>query len=138
VETIIRGNAAEAGVLQACVRAGLPVYLPFGGGSPVDLVVLTPSGVPVRVQVKCGRIRGACVAFNMHGTDHGRGPIDYRGRADVIAAYAGEINRVFVIAVDDAPTRMVSLRLAPARNNQRKRVRMADDYAFERWVESLT
>jgi hypothetical protein len=137
VETIIRGNTAEAAVLKACAIAGLPVYLPFGGGSPVDLVVLTPSGGPVRVQVKCGRVRGGCVAFNTHATDHGSGPLHYRGRVDVLAAYARELDQVYVVPVDDCPTRMASLRLTPARNNQRKRVRMAEDYAFGRWVASL-
>jgi hypothetical protein len=137
VDTIVRGNAAEAGVLHACVTAGLPVYLPFGGGSPVDLVVLTPGGSPIRVQVKCGRLREGRVEFNVCATDHGRGREHYRGRADVIAAHVAELDQVFVIPVDDCPHYMVSLRLEPARNNQRKRVRMAEDHTFERWVASL-
>ena len=113
------------------------MYLPFGGGSPVDLVVLTPDGRPIRVQVKAARVRSGCVEFNVCGTDHGRGRNHYRGRADVIAAFSEELNRAFVIPVDDCPNYVALLRLTPARNNQRKRVRMAEDYAFERWVASL-
>jgi hypothetical protein len=32
MDTISRGNAAEAAVLAALIRADIPVYIPFGGG----------------------------------------------------------------------------------------------------------
>ena len=91
---------------------------------------------PVR-RIPAALLRDGRVEFNACGTDHGRGREHYRGRADVIAAYVGELDRVFVISVDECPHYVVSLRLIPARNNQRRRVRMADDYAFDRWVSSL-
>jgi hypothetical protein len=136
VNTIARRDAAEAAVLQAFAGAGVSVLIPFGGGLSFDLGAVMPDGAVLRVQVKCGRVRNRCVVFNAASTDHGRGPLDYRGRADVLAVYVAALSRVLVVPVDDCPVYTGFLRLDPPRNNQRRGVRFADDYAFERWLES--
>src|SRR4051794_6615714 len=122
METIRRGNAAEAAVLNAFVRADLDVYLPFGDGMPCDLVVGTELAL-IKVQVKSGRIRNECVEFNSASTDHGRGRQDYRGRADVFGVYAHQLDRVYVVPVDACPRLRGYLRCTPTRNNQRRGVR---------------
>jgi PD-(D/E)XK endonuclease len=136
MDTIARGNAAEAAVLHAFVAAGVGVLVPFGGGLPFDLGAVMPDGAFLRVQVKCGRVRNGGVLFNAASTDHGRGRLDYRGRADVLAVYVATISRVFVMPVDDCPTFVGFLRLDPPLNNQRRGVRFAEDHTFERWLES--
>jgi hypothetical protein len=138
MSTIVRGNAAEAAVLKALVGAGIQALVPFGGGFPFDLGAATDAGELVRLQVKSGRVVNGCVEFNCHSTDHGRGQLDYRGRADLIAVYVETLDRVFVVPVDDCPSSKGYLRLAAARNNQRRRVRYADDYAFESWAASFS
>jgi PD-(D/E)XK endonuclease len=135
VDTIARGNAAEGAVLQALVAADIDVLIPFGSGQSFDLAAVTPTAI-LRVQVKSGRLRNGCVMFNTASTDHGRGRLDYRGRADVLAVHVASISRVFMVPVDDCPGYVGVLRLDPPRNNQRRRVRFAEDYAFERWLES--
>jgi hypothetical protein len=137
VSTAIQGNAAEAAVLQALTAAGLHVLVPFGNGSAFDLAVAVPSGEILRVQVKAGRVRKGGVEFNSASTDHGNGQRDYRGRADLIAVYVPSLFRVFMVPVHDCPTSRGFLRLDPARNNQQRRVRKAEDYSFEAWIGSL-
>lgn len=138
MDTIARGNAAEAAVLLALTQAGITALIPFGGGAPFDIVAVIPdSGELVRIQVKCGRVREGTVRFNSCATDHGRGRIDYRGRADFVAIYVAELDRVFVVPVDECPGYMGTLRLTAARNNQRTRVRLAEDFSFERWRDSV-
>jgi hypothetical protein len=54
-----------------------------------------------------------------------------REEIDVIAAYCAEIDRMFLIppdVFDGHPA--IWLRLAPTKNNQRTRVRWADDFEF--------
>src|SRR3954471_12051130 len=137
MKTIRRGNAAEAAVLNAFIRADLTMLVPFGEGAPYDLVV--DSGLElIRVQVKCGRIRSECIEFNSAGTDHGRGRLSYRGRADVFGVHAPQLDRVFVVPVNDCPNFRGYLRLTPTRNNQQRGVRYAGDYAVEDWARSLT
>src|SRR4051812_20406564 len=78
----IKGNGAEAAVLEGFVRRGFGVLLPFGGGHPYDLVVELPSGEFLRVQCKTAWRRKGCLLFNARTTDHGRGRLLYLGLAD--------------------------------------------------------
>jgi PD-(D/E)XK endonuclease len=135
MNTIARGNAAEAAVLQAFVAAGVGVLIPFGNGLSFDLAAVMPAGDILRVQVKCGRVRNGGVEFNAYSTDHGRGQRHYRGRADLMAVYVAAMSRVFMVPVEDCPVSLGCLRLDAPRNNQRLGVRFAADYAFERWLE---
>jgi hypothetical protein len=137
VSTIVRGNAAEAAVLNALIGAGLMVLVPFGDGAPYDLVVDTGQ-VLTKIQVKCGRVRDDCVTFNSCGTDHGRGRMSYEGRADVFGVHAPQLDRVFMVPVQGCARFQARLRLTPPRNNQQRRIRFASDYACDVWVRSLS
>jgi PD-(D/E)XK endonuclease len=138
VQTVNRGNAAEAAVLAALARADILVLIPFGEGAAFDLAaVVPPDGDVVRIQVKSGRIRNGCVEFNTCSTDHGSGRGSYVGRAEVIAVHADDPQALFVVPVEACPTSKGYLRLEQPRNNQRRRVRLAADYEFERWVRGL-
>jgi PD-(D/E)XK nuclease superfamily protein len=137
MSTVIRGNAAEAAVLQVLTAVGIQVLVPFGDGLPFDLGGVAPDGRVLRVQVKSGRVRNGCVEFNSSSTDHGRGQRDYRGRADVIAVHVASLTTVFMVPVDDCPSSRGYLRLDAARNNQSRGVRPAARYSVEAWVESL-
>jgi hypothetical protein len=133
VDTAAKGNAAEAAVLNAFVQRGFGVLLPFGEGRRYDLVVELPAGEFLRVQCKTAWPRKGCVLFNARTTDHGRGRLPYLGLADVFGVYAPTEGCVYVVPVRDVPNFIVSLRVAPALNNQRRGVRFAADYAIERW-----
>jgi hypothetical protein len=136
MNTIARGNAAEAAVLNAFIRADLMVFLPFGDGAPYDLLV--DSGVElIRVQVKCSRIRDQCIVFNSCSTDHGRGRMSYEGRADVFGVHSPQLDRVYIVPVAGSAQRQLRLRCTPTRNNQQRGVRYAGDYAVEDWARSL-
>jgi hypothetical protein len=128
VQTIQRGNAAEAAVLAALVAADIPVLLPFGDGLWFDLAaVIPPDGAIVRIQVKSGRIRNGCVIFNTRSTDHGAGQRPYTGRADFIAVHVHDPSAVFMVPVHDCPLSQGALRVTDTRNNQRLGVRFAKD-----------
>ena len=138
MQTIQRGNAAEAAVLAALVAADVGVLVPFGDGLSFDLAaVIPPDGELVRIQVKSGRIRKGCVMFNTRSTDHGAGQRPYNGRADVIAVHVRDPHGVFVIPVDDCPLSQGALRIEDPRNNQRRGVKFAKDYTLERWLSRL-
>ena len=89
------------------------------------------------MQVKCGRLREDCVAFNSCGTDHGRGRLNYEGRADVFGVHSPQLDRVFIVPVAGLRELSGRLRLAPTRNNQQRGVKYASDYAVEDWARSL-
>lgn len=132
--TLAKGNAAEAAVLEAFVRRGFNVLVPFGEGQPYDLVVHLPDGEFLRVQCKNARRNRGCVVFNNRTTDHGRGPQPYVGLADVFGAYDPQSGFVYLIPVSDLPGFEGRLRIEPAKNNQRLGVRNASQYEIDRWT----
>jgi hypothetical protein len=72
------------------------------------------------------------VVFNSHSTDHGSGPKSYHGVADLFGVYFPPNEQVFLVPVDRVAGFEGRLRLEPTRNNQRKRVRFAEDFEIER------
>ncbi len=88
MNTITRGNAAEAALLNALVSVDFGVYIPFGGGHPFDLIAVLPDDRLVRVQVKSGRLHNQSIEFNSASTDHGHGRQHYRDRADMFGVHA--------------------------------------------------
>lgn len=134
MESRAKGNAAEAAVLHAFASRGFHLLVPFGEGQPYDLVVdLAPAGF-MRVQCKTGRQRGGCVVFNSRTTDHGRGRRSYAGHADAFGVYLPASQQVFLVPVREITGFRPHLRLEPARNNQKRRVRLASGYAIDRWT----
>ena len=127
-----KGMVGEAGVLNAFIQRGFEVLVPFGEGLPYDLVV--PAGKEfVRVQCKTAWASEGCLLFNAYATDHGRGPMAYHGRAELFGVYFPPEASVFLVPVGDV-TQAGRLRLEPTRNNQRRRIRWAADYAIDRWT----
>jgi hypothetical protein len=137
--SVTTGNASEAAVLNALVGRGLNVLVPFGGGQPYDLVLDVGGGGFVRVQCKTAWSREGCILFNGRTTDHGRGRLSYLGSADLFGVHFPNDGSVYLLPVSEVPVYVVRLRITPTRNNQRRGVRIAADYAIERWtVEMLT
>jgi len=127
------GDVTEGAVLGELLRHGHAVLIPFGHEQPYDLVVHLRDDRFVRVQCKTGREYDGCVLFNSCSTDHGRGRLDYRGRADVFGVYCPSLGRVFMVPVDQAATRATRLRLRPPRNGQERGIRPADAFDVAAW-----
>lgn len=125
-------------VLSALVQRGYEVSLPFGDGQPYDLLVDLGGRDFMRVQCKrAWPVRG-CLVFNCRSTDHGRGPQPYVGLADIFGVYFPPTSAIYLVPLDAIAAFEGRLRLEPARNNQRRRIRLASDYEIDRWTpESL-
>lgn len=131
--TATRGNTGEAAVLSALVRRGFAVLIPFGDGHPYDLVVDVAPGALIRIQCKTAWRKGGCMLFNCLSTDHGNGPQPYHGRADMFGVYFPPENSVYLVPIEEMGRGKGTLRLEATRNNQRRRIRFADDYEMGRW-----
>ncbi len=126
-----RGLIGEAAVLNAFVQRGFDVLLPFGEGLPFDLVVVIEEAF-LRIQCKTAWPHRGCLLFNSHATDHGSGARSYVGRADLFGVYFPPRQAVYLVPVNIS-SHEGRLRLEPTRNNQRRRVRWAADYAIGQW-----
>jgi hypothetical protein len=131
-----RGNPGEAAVLNALVRQDFPVLLPFGGGHPFDLVVAIDHEAFVRVQCKTAWPEGGCLIFNCLSTDHGRGPLSYEGLADIFGVYFPPTQDVYLVPIDAVAATEGRVRLEPTLNNQKRRIRRAEEYAIDQWSQA--
>ena len=127
------GARAELEIASALARAGWEVYLPFfAPHSRVDLVIDHGEGLK-RVQCKKARLNQNehVVSF---ATCSNTPPVrkDYREDVDLFGVYCLELDEVYVVPVEDTATRICHLRLAPARNGQRRGIRFAADYLVRR------
>jgi hypothetical protein len=90
----------------------------------------------LRVQCKTAWPRGGCLVFNSRSTDHGRGPQSYQGLADVFGIYFPPRRSVYLVPVSTVPGFEGRLRLQPTLNNQRKGIRFAAEFEFDRWPDN--
>jgi hypothetical protein len=124
------GQRTEAAILSELVRRGYAVLLPFGVNQRYDLV-LDLDGKFVRCQCKTGRLREGAVHFSARSTcvnTRGSTERDYRGQADLFLVYCEATGQIYAVPVDAVARTVVTLRLGPTRNGQRRRVRFARDY----------
>jgi hypothetical protein len=133
--TATRGNAAEAAVLNGMVQRGFDVLVPFGSGHPYDLAVDLGASGFLRVQCKRAWPLQGCLVFNSRSTDHGRGPQSYAGLADIFGVYFPPTDKVFLVPIGGVAEFLGRLRFEPPRNNQRKRIRLAEEFEIDRWTE---
>lgn len=134
------GNLSEAVVLAAYIKAGFPVSVPFGNGCAYDLVVDAGRRL-LKVQVKTGWLCQGCLIFKGRRRvrdSRCNGMRRYKeGEVDFFAVYYPPTASIYVVPFGAIGVDGV-LRLAPTLNGQRKHIRWAADFTWEKHVEQLT
>jgi hypothetical protein len=131
-----KGDMAELVVAADLVKRGYRVAFPFGEDCDFDLLFWRPPDVRLeRVQVKYTQSGGVVLAVRPYSQSLTNGKVRSTKRytsatIDWLAAYDATTDCVFYIPAAELGTgrRQIQLRLVPARNNQRARIRMADRY----------
>jgi len=125
------GELTEAMCLAAFVRGGEKVLLPFGDNQRYDMVLHRGEDF-IRVQCKTGRLRnGAVEAATCSSYAHrGNGSKDYTGSADWFAVWCPDTDKVYVVPVDEAPKRQITLRVEEPKCPSSKRMRWAKEYEY--------
>ena len=127
-----KGNVAEAEVIAAATRLGIPVLRPTAEHTRYDLVFDLPGGL-TRVQCKWAPRKREVVVVRWHSTRRGRtGYIRSNYTAeeiDAVAAYCPGTDACYFIPVAAVGDRTaIQLRLSPPANGQRAAVHFAADY----------
>jgi hypothetical protein len=129
------GSLSTLKGMQAFLEAGYLVSLPFGDGSPYDLIV--DDGLKLlRVQCKTARLQVDGVVEIWMKSNNGRwfktgGSRLYTDRVDLLAAYCPETEKVYVVASEHLSLTMLRLRVAPTANKQLKGIRWARDFELQ-------
>ncbi len=127
------GEISEAAIITRFLQLGYVVLTPYGGNQRYDLVIEDSEGQFWRVQCKTARIdeSGTLLKFdtaNHNVTGKNRQRRHYQGQCDYFAVFSAELNKAYLVPVDQVGTNSAHLRLAPAKNNQMKHVRWAREY----------
>jgi hypothetical protein len=120
-------------VMLALREIGYAVLVPFGENTRYDLVI--DDGLSLmRVQCKTGRLRLGSVVFATCSTyaHHTNAKLirrQYQGQVDYFGVYCPETEGVYLVPLEDVPTRSsAALRILPSRNRRRRGIRWAADY----------
>jgi hypothetical protein len=120
----------EAAILSELVRRGYSVLLPFGVNQRYHLV-LDLDGKFVRAQCKTGRLHDGFVEFSPRSTRvNTRGVFSraYTGEIEIFLVYCRQLNRIYAVPVEEAPTSHMALRIKPTRNGQTRGTHPAERY----------
>ena len=127
------GNISESAITTRFLQLGYEVLIVHGGKQRYDLMIEDDEGEFWRVQCKTARIYENGTVLKFDTANHNMALKNkqwrhYRGQCDYFAVYCEELNKVYLIPVDEVGTTRANLRLVPAKNNQELYVRWAKDY----------
>jgi hypothetical protein len=128
-----KGGIAEMAIAAAAVKLGIVVARPLIEGGRYDLIFDTGERL-LRVQCKWARMTNGVVEVRGGTCRHSPGKGYIRGtydehEIDLIAAYCEELDRIYLIPIEEMAGRhVIHLRIAPAQNNQSLLVNWASDY----------
>ena len=129
-----KGAIAEAAIALEALKLGIEVYRPIAEGGRYDMILVV-DGQLLRVQCKWATRYGEVVVVRCYSNRRARTGLVRRlyssDEIDAFAAYCVELDRCFFMPIGLFPTQEVRLRLSPARNNQRRGIRWADDFDFD-------
>lgn len=130
-ETHLVGTIAEFAVGVDLLKAGWNVFTPWGTFLRYDLVI-ERDGSFFRVQVKNGTYKCGVVSFRnssiyTYKSNHVVKSYD-KSQIDFYGIYCAELEKCYLVPVENTNTRETSLRIKPTLNNQASKIRWAKDY----------
>jgi hypothetical protein len=131
------GDRTTLAIILALREAGYAIFVPFGENTRADLIIDNGTEVS-RVQCKTGRLRQGAVRFATcssyaHHPKPKCPPRHYLDDVDYVAVHCPETSGIYLIPIAELPlTTRGALRVEPARNNQRRRIRIAERYEIGR------
>jgi prevent-host-death family protein len=138
----IKGNVAELAIAAEAARLGLTVLMPMTEHERYDLV-LAIAGRLLRVQCKWGSCDGETIQVRLTSSYHSptRGYVTKTYAADevdAVAVYCEATGKCYLLPIETvAGLGLFTLRLLPARNNQRASLNFAAEYEFPGAVAQL-
>src|SRR6266568_7739757 len=131
------GDRTTLATMLALRDTGFAVFVPFGKNTRCDLVIDDGTRL-ARVQCKTGRLRAGAVRFAVcscygHHLHPGEARRDYHGEIDYFVVHCPDTTGVYLVPIEHLPVKVeATLRVEPARNCQRRGIRLAADYEISR------
>ncbi len=119
--------------MTALARQGRILLRPISSATRYDVLIDNEDGTFTRVQCKTGRLRRGCVVFGTYSiSGHNTRMNRYNGQVDAFGVHCPQTGATYLVPMDglSPAVAVVYLRITPARNGQRRRIRLASDYAI--------
>lgn len=134
------GNLGELKVIEKCLANNISVFLPFGDGNVVDMILVV-NGRCLKAQVKSSQTKDeeGNVFFRMSSSKSNRQKQIHHytnSEIDIFLCYSYAYDEVYLIPISEAPQNQLTIRHIPPKNNI-KTVRMAENYLFEKQIGAL-
>lgn len=100
MESHRKGEATEATVIAKLKQRGVSVSIPFGDNERYDIVVETPDGTLLRVQIKTATYTDGVVAIkghSQHTNSQGNQYKPYSGDVDYFIGYNKSLDRLYLV-----------------------------------------
>src|SRR5262245_13531206 len=125
-----KGDLGVAKAYCDLVEKGYIVLFPSTEHAPFDLVAYDGSSF-VRIQVKYRRVVNGVLQTNLISwwadKNGSHGKLVDKGQVDIFCVYCPDTDKCYYFKADGVNV-CVTLRIAPPKNNQSKKIRFADDY----------
>lgn len=133
------GNKTEAMFLAEFLKFNVSVSIPFGNSEPYDVVIKTKEGFK-SVQIKHAKYSNGCVVayIKKFVGYRKRTTTTYQGLCDYIALWCEELNKFYLIPIDDCGKRgLLHLRLVPTQSGVKQTIIWAEQYELERQIKNI-
>ncbi len=128
-----KGDLTEAIVIAEFKRRAIPVSIPFGDNERYDIVVETPKGDLLRIQIKTGWVNDGVIQFHartQHTNSQGNVYKPYEREVEYFVVYVHELESMYLIAEDDF-NRSIWLRVDKPKQFH-DNINWAEEYEFDR------
>lgn len=123
-------NESELRFASEFVRNGWSIFLPFGEDGPVDLVIYKDN-LFKKVQIKASKPKNGMISCRMRSTNNWQIKKYSKTDIDYFGLYDYENKKGYLIPIEKVEGMSeISIRLSKAKNNQKKKVRLAEDYIY--------
>lgn len=132
-DTTRRGDITELEVMTALAHQGKTLLRPISSATRYDVLIDNEDGTFTRVQCKTGRLRHGRVEFGTYSiSGHNIRPNRYHGQIDAFGVHCPQTGATCLIPMDALGSvgAVACLRVAPAKNGQQRRIRLASNYVI--------
>jgi hypothetical protein len=128
------GDLSEIIIFCELSKLGLTVLKPWGDNCSYDFVIDFNNKF-IKAQIKTGYARTkypGCICFNTYSLTTKNGH-SYSKRydktmVDIILVYFPINQKIYCVDINECTSERIPLRLTPCKNNQKQKIKMAQDY----------
>lgn len=140
------GLIGESGILHRFMRKGIDTYIPYGDNTRADLIAEFGDKLQ-KIQIKTSSVSTDDIAIfktsqNTYSIVNGEVKSKLKryssDEIDYFALYDYNADRSFLIPVDEIKNNAsIILRYTEPKNNQKSKIRYADDYEFDKVIDEV-